>query len=81
VSAVRSIKVGLGSSVNAMFIQTDVAINPGNFGGLLIVNNQAAGINTFKIGGGDAKRPGFVPPPLKFEAGSVNFYEIRPSVD
>ena len=46
-----------------MFIQTDVAINPGNFGGLLIVNNQAAGINTFKIGGGGAKRPGFVPPP------------------
>ena len=47
-----------------MFIQTDVAINPGNFGGLLIVNNQAVGINTFKIGGGGAKRPGFVPPPL-----------------
>lgn len=65
VSAVRSIKVGPGSSVNAMFVQTDVAINPGNSGGPLIVNNQAAGINTFKVGGGGAEGLGFALSPVE----------------
>jgi S1-C subfamily serine protease len=68
VSAVRSIKVGPGSSVHAMFVQTDVAINQGNSGGPLVVNNQVAGINTFKIGGGGAEGLGFALSPLEIRS-------------